>query len=212
MRMRYRADLARVWRTIGAALLLAGVALQGCGRGPVPGPGQEDWVPLAPDAMTEDQTRQAEQAQQARSAMFERLQGELMQALETDGADGAIGICSEIAPAIAGEVSREFGLEIGRTSFRLRNPENAPPAWAAPHVAREVAEPRFLADPASGDLGALLPIRLQPACMLCHGPEDMIPEPVRQAIAEHYPDDRATGFQPDDLRGYFVVRVPSSEG
>ena len=45
-------------------------------------------------------------------------------------------------------------------------------------------------------------------CSRCHGEEGEIDAEVRAAIDERYPQDRATGFRPGDLRGAVSVRVP----
>jgi hypothetical protein len=99
-------------------------------------------------------------------------------------------------------------VEIARTSFRLRNPQNQPPPWAVPLVEQGVAEPRYVSLP-KGGLGALLPIHLKPTCLMCHGPEDQILPDVREALAKQYPEDKATGFEEGDLRGWFWVEVPA---
>ncbi|MFN7177274.1 MAG: DUF3365 domain-containing protein, partial [Thermaurantiacus sp.] len=44
-----------------------------------------------------------------------------------------------------------------------------------------------------------------PQCLACHGPEEAIAPAVRAAIAERYPDDRATGFRAGELRGAFSI-------
>jgi hypothetical protein len=127
--------------------------------------------------------------------------------IAANGHEAAIAVCRDRAPEIASEVSREKELRIGRTSYRLRNPGNAPPPWARDLVRRRVEEPRYLLGP-GGTLAALLPIRLQEACLACHGPAESIPEGVREALAASYPEDRATGFEAGELRGWFWIEVP----
>jgi hypothetical protein len=99
---------------------------------------------------------------------------------------------------------------MGRTSNKLRNPDNVPPEWAEDLVAAGVAEPRFLAGP-EGELGALLPIRLKAECQMCHGPVEMIDEEIQAAIAEYYPNDQGVGFHEGDLRGWIWVEAPPGE-
>jgi hypothetical protein len=134
--------------------------------------------------------------------------GKLTDTMASSGPAAAIEVCQKQAPEIAASVGAEYGLAIGRTSHRLRNPKNLPPDWAQTFVDQQEAEPQFvpLADDA---LGALLPIRLKPQCLMCHGPDEQILPEVREALAENYPQDRATGFQEGDLRGWFWVSVPA---
>ena len=108
---------------------------------------------------------------------------------------------------MAAQVSREHDLAIGRTSFRLRNPGNQGPEWARPLVAARTGEETYLEGP-EGKLGALLPIRMKPLCVTCHGKPEEIPGDVKEALARAYPKDEATGFAVGELRGWFWIEVP----
>ena len=145
----------------------------------------------------------------ARDALFRALSARLMQAMAQGGPAGAIEVCSKEARRLAEQVSREHGVRIGRTSFKLRNPKNVPPDWAKEMVERRVQEPRFLTLP-DGRIAALLPIRLQAQCLACHGPSEQIRSEVKEQLARFYPEDQATGFQEGDLRGWFWVEVPGA--
>ena len=46
-------------------------------------------------------------------------------------------------------------------------------------------------------------------CVACHGSE-LSPE-VTAALAELYPQDQATGFQPGDIRGAFTITQPVAQ-
>ncbi len=186
-----------------------------CGR-PAEPPDEETvatvaWQPLASYEMTETQKAQHELALAAVNAMMSELIGELEAALDSGGPAAGIAVCQSQAPMIARRVSDQFGVSVGRTSFALRNPSNLPPAWAETLVTEHVNEPIFVAGPA-GELGALLPIRLKAECQTCHGPAEAISEEVRAAIAQHYPEDRATGFEEGNLRGWYWIEVPGGAG
>lgn len=169
-----------------------------------------DWQTVSEGEMTAAQTAQREKAVAARDAMFTALKGRLTEVVGSEGPAAAIDVCSQEAPLIAERISREYGLTIRRTSFLLRNPVNSPPQWAEPLVADRVAEPTYLTR--DGQLAALLPIRLQAQCLMCHGPGEMIPDPVKAALAEHYPEDQAIGFQDGEIRGWFCIEVPAAAG
>lgn len=193
--------MARRAATITAAVL-AGALLPGCpdpGQRAEPGPRASD-APASPDAARS-------RAQAAAQALGARLLDRLQEALSA-GPGAGIEVCNAEAAGLTEAVGREHGVRIGRTAQRLRNPANAPPPWAAAHVGASGDAPRFepLAD---GGLRALLPIRLQPLCVTCHGPEAQLAPEVRQVLAVRYPDDRATGFAPGDLRGWVWVEVPA---
>jgi hypothetical protein len=163
------------------------------------------------DSMNDVQREQQQIALAARDALFQRLSARLMEVLGESGPSRAIQVCKVDAPRLAAEVGEEFGVSIGRTSHRLRNPQNSPPTWAQQHVDRQVAEPQFFARD-DDRLAALLPIRTMAACVLCHGPKDEIVPEVRAALVSHYPEDQATGFQEGDLRGWFWIDVPVPNG
>jgi len=180
--------------TLMAALL----TLAGCSQ-PVSTPESPgSWKPVAKDELSEKQLDQLDRALSARQALFESLKGRLTEVVGSDGPVAAIEVCSREAPQIAQRVSKEHGLSIGRTSFKLRNQANQSPKWARSLVDRRVEEPHYL---------VLLPIKLEAQCVVCHGPRESLAEPVLKAIAANYPADQATGFQPGDLRGWFWVEV-----
>ena len=148
-------------------------------------------------------------AVQARDALFQALSSRLMQVVQSEGPAAAIAVCQAEAPGLAHQISQEHQVKIGRTSFKLRNPANQPPDWAAPFLKDKPEKPLFLQGP-EGQTGAILPIRLQQQCLMCHGQPDQIPPAVLTVLQSRYPHDQATGFAEDELRGWFWVEVPAS--
>jgi hypothetical protein len=171
---------------------------------------EPEWRIVAEAQLTAAEKEQVERAGEARNLLFRSLLAELTAALDAGGPASAIPVCKERAPAIANEVSRDMGLKIGRTSHRLRNPENAPPAWAAQLVAERASEPAY-AELGGGALGILHPIKAAPPCLSCHGEQEKIAPDVEAALARNYPSDRATGFRAGDLRGWFWIEVPAAQ-
>jgi rubrerythrin len=165
------------------------------------------WRPVDSADLSPEQREQRERAERAREALFGALMGELSQAMAEGGAAQAIEVCAERAPEIADEISRKRGVEIGRTSWKLRNPDNAPPAWAELVLGDRPERATFLVD-RTGRLGALLPIRVMANCLACHGSREELAPGVAERVAELYPHDEATGFEAGDLRGWFWVETP----
>jgi hypothetical protein len=155
--------------------------------------------------------KKIEGAQAAARLLSTRLLAKMQETVSEGGPLIAIDVCRDVAPRIAREVGDETGFRIGRTSHRLRNPENRPPAWAA-DVVKKIArgdpeagrEPRVFVR-TDGVEGITLPITMQKMCVTCHGTEEQIPAKVRELLAEHYPEDRAREFRPGDLRGLVWV-------
>lgn len=138
-----------------------------------------------------------------------QLQGALRAGL-AQGPVEAISACRVEAPRIAAASSHD-GVEVGRTSHRLRNPANAPRPWVAPLLeafvaGEEGAEPRAVALP-DGRVGYVEPIRLQGVCLTCHGAR--LAPPVAARIEALYPEDQAVGFAEGDLRGLFWAEFPA---
>jgi hypothetical protein len=169
-----------------------------------------EWERLLPGLMTETQKAQQELVLTATNALASELMGELMAALDAGDAAAAIGVCREKAPVVATHVSDEYRVKIGRTSHKLRNPANVAPPWAEMYVKDMVTDPTYLGGP-NGELGALLPINLKADCQMCHGPAEMIDDDILASIAEHYPDDAATGFAEEELRGWIWVETPPGD-
>lgn len=203
--------MLRALTVVSLAGLLTAV---GCSRQPevVQAPVEEPvteaaWTTVAPEDLTEAQAEQQQRAQNAVQTMAGRLMGELSTAMDEGGPDAAIEVCSVRAPEISAAVGNEFGLHVGRTSFRLRNQSNVPPAWAEPLVEARVEEPIWLVGP-DGELAGMMPIRLRAECTMCHGPREQIADEVHAKIQDFYPEDEAIGFTEGELRGWFWVQAP----
>jgi hypothetical protein len=153
-----------------------------------------------------------EQAAERARAALQPFQRDLMGALRAgldEGVVEAIDVCSVQAPELAARHA-QGAIELGRTSDRLRNPDNRAPDWVAPLWEEMLADPETAAPRtvrlADGDIGHVQPIRTAPLCLACHGSE-LAPE-VAAAIDARYPEDRARGYAAGDLRGTFWIRLP----
>jgi hypothetical protein len=160
--------------------------------------------------MTETQKAQHELCLAATNAMMAETLDELERALDAGDPAEAVRVCKIRARAITAYVGDQFGLAMGRTSHKLRNPDNVPPEWARDLVTAMSPEPVYLAGPA-GELGALLPIRLKAECQMCHGPPETIDEQVQATLDAEYPNDQGIGFGEGDLRGWIWVEVPPGD-
>ena len=149
-----------------------------------------------------------ERAVLAKEALFNELSTRLLATMSNGGPAKAIEICSKLAPKLAKDVGEQHLVSIGRTAVRLRNANNIPPEWAEPLLADLSTKPIFK-EFEDGRTGALFPILLKVQCLTCHGPDDQIAPEIRAELARLYPNDKATGFQEGDLRGWFWVEVPA---
>ncbi len=146
------------------------------------------------------------------------LQGELQAAMEAGGPVEAVAVCHERAPAIAETLAERSGWNVGRTSLKTRNKNNAPDAWEQ-QVLEQFEERKQDGQPpmgmtfaavVDGDEGELYrfmqAIPTQGVCLACHGAE-IAPE-VAAALEEKYPEDQARGYVPGDIRGAFTLSKP----
>ena len=184
-----------------STLLLAGLASTG-------------WTESAAanaTAATDPEGSAAEQGQANLAPFKQQLMGALKAGM-AQGPDQAIDVCRLQAPAIAADLSDEQ-ISVGRTSHRLRNPDNAGPDWATAVLqdylsSEEGWEPQVV-DLPGNRTGYVEPIVTQPLCLTCHG-SDLAP-PVAEALATAYPEDQATGFEAGDLRGVFWVSFDTDD-
>lgn len=129
---------------------------------------------------------------------------------------GAIEFCSLRALPLREEVNQSLqGLEVKRTSLRIRNPANRPDsleAVALTYFEARAAEgdlpPPGLQDPGDGTLRFSKSLVANEMCVQCHGDPAILAPDVAEALAERYPADQATGYKLGDLRGVIRVTIP----
>jgi hypothetical protein len=161
-----------------------------------------------PAAPAKEAATPAEDASAKGAELLAPFKLSLMQAFSSgmqQGPVSAIGVCRDEAPGIAASLSVD-GVRMGRSSHKLRNPENAPSDWLVPVLESYVSgdsEGPQLVELADGRHGYAEPIMVQGMCLVCHGSN--IEPGVAASTAELYPDDQATGFAEGDFRGVFWV-------
>jgi hypothetical protein len=151
-------------------------------------------------------------AEQAMNELQQALLAKLKTTMESGGPAAAVEVCRTEARAIAETVAKKQGIELGRTSHRVRNPANAPRPWARAIVegsagVKSAAERIRVVD-LGERVGVLRPIGTADMCTRCHGAEGDVRRNLGGALAAAYPQDRATGFSPGDLRGWMWAEVP----
>lgn len=161
-------------------------------------------------------TALTQESEPARGAeLLAPLKKDLLSALQAGMQEGpvtAIGACKVQAPAIADSLSVD-GVRIGRTSHRLRNPANVAPDWVdsvlEAYLEEESERAPRVVSLANNREGYVEAIVIKPLCLACHG-ENLAPDIAAQ-IKTMYPQDEATGFKIDELRGVYWVEYPAAE-
>lgn len=198
--------------TAAVTLAWACIATSGCRPAAKPTQGQASTSSQVPLQIVEGEVPSEAQQQSmlaAKDELFSKLSGRLMEVTATAGPVAAIAVCKNEASQIAENVGRSRGLKIGRIGVRLRNPNNQPPSWAVAMTEIKMDKPQFVSL-TTGEAAALLPIKLQAQCLMCHGPRSQIPAPIQEQLAKLYPGDEATGFTEGELRGWFWIQMPTN--
>jgi hypothetical protein len=158
------------------------------------------------------------QSRAVTQAMLKELGQKLQSSMAEGGAINAIGVCHLQAPDIANRASTNNQAKISRVGTRARNPVmGVPNDWQAKALAQfdaalargeKPADIEFAetVNTASGkEFHFAKPIVLQPMCVSCHGSPDQISPEVKAKLSELYPNDKAVGYQPGQLRGAVVL-------
>ena len=174
----------------------------------------------APGAYAADYSDELDASRKTVKEFMQTLKKELQSSMQEGGPVNAVSVCNLTAPAIANTYSVRNGWEVGRTSLKLRNPNNAPDAWERSVL--EAFEERKLAgeDPAQMEFHEVIRVdgdkqlrymKASPTsrpCLACHGESpDSI---VKTRLEKLYPHDQALGYRQGDIRGAFTITQPLS--
>jgi hypothetical protein len=167
-----------------------------------------------------DDAQLLEQARSVASAIPPKLLTVLQEEIQKGGAEGAIGVCREKAPQMAKEASEKTGWAIRRVSLRNRNPKAVPDAWeeavlkdfdkrsAAGEKPGSLEKGEVVAEGDRKMYRYMKALPTQDLCMSCHGTPDRITPAVKARLDALYPDDKAVGYAPAEIRGAITIKRP----
>lgn len=138
-------------------------------------------------------------------------------AMKEGGPVHAIGACNEKAPAIAEQAeAASSGWTVGRTSLKLRNPNNEADAWelatlqefearkAAGESPDAIVKAEVVEENGQKTFRFMKAIGTADVCLNCHG--DALKPEVVSKLDGLYPSDQARGFSKGDIRGAFTLK------
>jgi hypothetical protein len=179
----------------------------------------------SPGAARADSSEREKVAPEVAKGFLRELGEAMTREMTKSGPTEAIKVCAELAPEIAGRLSREQGWRVTRVGTRVRNPLlGMPDAWEqqvlsefADRAGKGEAFPGMIhsevvTEPSGQYYRFMKPIAVQPQCLLCHGPSDQIPEEIRTLLNQQYPFDAATGYKAGELRGAVSIKQLLSQG
>lgn len=172
-----------------------------------------------------DQIEREKAASEVAGVFLKELSEAMTREMTKGGPTEAIKVCAELAPEIAGRLSREQGWRVTRVGTRVRNPLlGMPDAWEQ-RVLAEFAERtakgetytdmthhEVVTEPGGQYYRFMKPIAVQPQCLLCHGPLETIPGEIGAVLKKRYPFDKAVGYKAGELRGAVSIKQPIGRG
>lgn len=170
-----------------------------------------------PPAATADEVADARALS---TQLVQRLGAALKKEMAAGGPAQAVTVCRDLAPSIAGELSRASGAKVSRVSLKTRNPMlGTPDAWeqavlleferrlASGEKVEVLEYSETTSEPTGQYFRYMKALAIQPLCLSCHGSAESIPEGVKAELAAHYPRDQATGYVVGAIRGAVAVKM-----
>ncbi len=172
---------------------------------------------LGVSACSQNVEKQLTESREATKQLGSHLKQKLSQSMQANGPIEAMDVCNIEAEGIAANISNNLGLEVGRTSLKLRNVKNASDDWENEILhyfeqqKQSGAEIKNLEiyevtkDQDGKWFRYMKAIPTSEVCLICHG--ETIAQPIQEKLHTLYPDDQATGFNIGDIRGAFTVKL-----
>ena len=142
----------------------------------------------------------------------------LMTTIQEKGVVEAVKFCNERAYPLTDSMSTKYNANIRRVSDRPRNPKNKADAYELAHIEtfkKALASGDTLLpilSEGNGKVKFYYPIVTQALCLNCHGtPGKTMAPDVIEHLSQLYPDDQATGYGPDEVRGIWSIVFDVSE-
>jgi hypothetical protein len=149
-----------------------------------------------------------------------KLLAVLTEEIGKNGPEGAILVCRDKAPQLAKAASDESGWSVRRVSLRNRNPRAMPDAWeraaledfdrraASGESATTLEKAEIVTEGGKQAYRYMRALPTQPLCLNCHGTPEQLSPAVTEKLKALYPDDKAVGYRPGDIRGAMTIRKP----
>lgn len=143
---------------------------------------------------------------------FNELRQELLTSISKKNFDGAISICKEISPQLEKKYSQKYNIKVYRISDRYRNPQHKPTEdekkvlefWSQKLNEKKTLLPVYYE--INQTTKVMKPIKIfADMCLQCHGDINVMNSKLKETLKKEYPEDKAYGYNLDDLRGAFVA-------
>ncbi len=161
-----------------------------------------------------DSTNYLEVGKDAAMQVKSVLGKNLFAAIESSSAEGAVEFCNHKAIELTDSVSVAMNIKVKRVSDKVRNPQNTANAEENLIIqtmkesisSGKKAAPQLIAS--EDKVTGYYPILTNGMCLQCHGEIIKDIEPLTLGkIGYLYPQDKATGYSENEVRGLFVVEM-----
>ncbi|MBS9767504.1 MAG: DUF3365 domain-containing protein [Flavobacteriaceae bacterium] len=132
--------------------------------------------------------------------------------LTKNGAVSALSFCNERAYPLTDSVSTAQKVSIKRVSDKYRNPKNQANDKELTYIEKfkkalvNGEKPTPIIDKKDGKVHFYAPIITNAMCLQCHGtPNEQIQPKTFAKIKELYPNDNATGYKANQVRGMWSI-------
>lgn len=135
----------------------------------------------------------------------------LMREIQNRGTLEAVAICNLQAIPLTESVAGKFNASVQRVSDRNRNPANAANSEETALIEifkREIEageDPQPVLKTHGDSVQFYYPLITNSLCLQCHGKQEDMDFAVKEKILELYPQDRATGYSENEIRGIWKI-------
>lgn len=157
----------------------------------------------------------------ASMTLLKSLKGELVNAIKSEGPVNAVEVCSKKALRITKEIEEKTGYSIKRTTFKFRNPVNAPDIheeqalrYFEEAIKNKKNPPYYIQtvyENGEKVYRYYKPLKVEAVCLTCHGDKNNMDKSLVEKINKLYPHDKAFGYSEGDFRGVVRVSIPESK-
>ena len=138
----------------------------------------------------------------------------LMNAINEKGAEGALAFCNEKAYPLTDSMAQVLKVSIKRVSDKPRNKNNLANGNEAAHIKAfketlfKGEQPKPVVMEINGKMVGHYAIITNKMCLQCHGTinKEILPQTYSR-INTLYPDDKATGYAENQVRGLWVIEM-----
>ena len=138
----------------------------------------------------------------------------LMKAINEKGAEGALAFCNEKAYPLTDSMAQVLKASIKRVSDKPRNKNNLANGNEAAHIKAfketlsKGEQPKPVVMEINGKMVGHYAIITNKMCLQCHGTinKEILPQTYSR-INTLYPDDKATGYAENQVRGLWVIEM-----